>query len=84
LFDPAVSPKKKAKSPPTIDHVFVRTIDDGVISLQWNGLDTDDEFETEQNVPLLGYIIEMNDGSDWIEVERIDSDTCTCSITHLR
>jgi len=80
----AVSPKKKAKPPPKLDHVFVRTIDDGVISLQWSGLDGDDDPSAEQNVTLLGYIIEMSDGGNWVEVERTDGDTRTCSITHLR
>lgn len=80
----AVSPKKKAKPPPTPDHVFVRTIDDGVISLQWSGLDSDDDPQAEQTINLLGYIIEMNDGGSWVEVERTDSDTRTCSVTHLR
>jgi titin len=80
----AVSPKKKAKPPPILDHVFVRTIDDGAISLQWSGLDTDDHIQLEQNINLLGYIIEMNDGRDWVEVERTDSNTRTCTITHLR
>jgi hypothetical protein len=77
----AVSPKKKAKPPSTLDHVFVRTIDDGVISLQWSGLDSDD---TTQSEHLLGYIIEIYDGRDWVESERTDSNTRTCSITHLR
>ncbi|CAF1454254.1 unnamed protein product, partial [Adineta ricciae] len=79
-----VSPKKKAKPPPVVDHVFVRTIDDGVISLQWSGLDSDDDPDAEQNVNLIGYIVEMFDGSDWVEVERTDSETRTCTITHLR
>ncbi|UJR23285.1 hypothetical protein I4U23_026301 [Adineta vaga] len=79
-----VSPKKKAKPPPTIDHVFVRTIDDGVVSLQWSGLDSDDDTQAEQNVNLIGYIVEMFDGHDWVEVERTDSETRTCTITHLR
>ena len=76
----AVSPKKKAKPPPNPDHVFVRTIDDNVISLQWSGIDNEDD----PNGQLLGYIIEMSDGRDWIEVERTDSNTRTCTVTHLR
>ena len=80
----AVSPKKKAKPPTMPDHVFVRTIDDGVISLQWSGIDSDQDSSSEQSVQLLGYIIEMSDGRDWVEMERTDSDTRTCSITHLR
>ncbi|CAF0814387.1 unnamed protein product [Rotaria sordida] len=80
----AISPKKKPKPPPILDHVFVRTIDDGMISLQWSGLDTDIDNQLEHNVNLLGYIIEMNDGTDWVEVERTDSDTRTCTVTHLR
>ena len=79
-----VSPKKKAKPPPTLDHVFVRTIDDGTISIQWSGLDTDDDLHGEQNVNLLGYVVEMNDGRDWVEVERTDANTRICTITHLR
>jgi hypothetical protein len=55
-----------------------------MISIQWSGLDTDDDIHGEQNINLLGYIIEMNDGRDWVEVERTDSNTRTCSITHLR
>ncbi|CAF4929782.1 unnamed protein product, partial [Rotaria sp. Silwood1] len=80
----AISPKKKPKPPSILDHVFVRTIDDGVISLQWSGLDTDNDIQSEHNINLLGYIIEMNDGRDWIEAERTDSSTRTCTITHLR
>lgn len=80
----AVSPKKKAKPPPTVDHVFVRTLDDGVISLQWSGIDPDDDPQAEHGANLLGYIVEMFDGRDWVEVERTDSDTRTCTITHLR
>ena len=80
----AVSPKKKPKPPPALDHTFVRAIDDGVISLQWSSLDTDDTIPSEQNLSLLGYVIEMNDGNGWVEVERTDSNTRTCTITHLR
>ena len=80
----AVSPKKKPKPPPTIDHVFVRTIDDGLISLQWSGLDPDDDPHAEHSVNLLGYIVEMSDERGWVEVERTDSNTRTCTITHLR
>ena len=79
-----VSPKKKAKPPPTLDHVFVRTIDDGSISIQWSGLDADDDVHGEQQINLLGYIVEMNDGRDWVEVERTDSNTRICTTTHLR
>ncbi|CAF3389468.1 unnamed protein product [Rotaria socialis] len=79
-----VSPKKKAKPPAIPDHVFVRTIDDGIISIQWSGLDTDNDNQSEQNSNLLGYIVEMNDGRDWVEVERTDSFTRTCTTTHLR
>ncbi|CAF3878648.1 unnamed protein product, partial [Adineta steineri] len=80
----AVSPKKKAKPPPIVDHVFVRTIDDGVISIQWSGLDSDDSTQSEQNINLLGYIVEMHDGRDWVEVERTTNETRTCTVTHLR
>ena len=49
---------------------FIRTIDDGVISLQWSALDEDVDLQGEQHMNLLGYIIEMNDGGNWVEVER--------------
>jgi titin len=80
----AVSPKKKAKPPTMPDHMFVRMIDDSIISLQWSGIDTDGDLSSEPNIPLLGYIIEMYDGHDWVEVERTDSETRTCTVTHLR
>jgi hypothetical protein len=79
-----VSPKKKAKPPQSPDHVFVRTIDDGAISIQWSGIDADNDLPSDHSADLLGYIIEMNDGRDWVEVERTDIDTRTCTITHLR
>lgn len=80
----AVSPKKKAKPPSVPEHMFVRTIDDGTISLQWSGIEPDNDPSSDHSVKLLGYVVEMSDGHDWVEVERTDAETRTCTVSLLR
>ncbi|CAF0907895.1 unnamed protein product, partial [Didymodactylos carnosus] len=72
--------KKKQKPPPSPSHVFVRTIDDGQISLQWSEIDNAEESD------IIGYVVEMLDiaGGDWHEVDRTNDTTRTCLIQGLK